>query len=402
MKNTMFKAIASLACAAVLVACGGAANTTTTTPPPPQPVFTATDTALGSGGKAVATGDIVTVQYTGYLYDESKPSKHADTAFETTSTGAPIAFTVGVGSRITGIDQGVIGMKVGGKRTLLIPANMAWGPSGRADASGNVLVPPNTAVVYEIEVFAISTPPLSLFSKVDTVTGTGTVAAASNLVSIKYTGYLYDETKADKKGAQFDASPNGVPFSFLLGVNSRIGGWEMGIPGMQIGGKRTLFIPSGLAYAQWGLKDSAGNYLVQPNTPVVYDVELTAVNTSPPASTVQPDYQKIDVQVGTVGNAAVTGNTVLVQYSGYLYNDSVTDKRGLRFDTSRTTGTPISVKLGDGKVIKGWEDGLLGMKAGGRRTLIIPASMGYGSTAQTNIPANSALIFDVEVVSVTP
>jgi FKBP-type peptidyl-prolyl cis-trans isomerase FkpA len=90
-----------------------------------------------------------------------------------------------------------------------------------------------------------------------------------------------------------------------------------------------------------------------------------------------------------------------VQYTGYLFNESVTDKKGLRFDTSRISGTPYSVKLGENKVIAGWEQGLLGMKAGGKRTLIIPASLAYGASGQGSIPANAPLIFDIEVTAVT-
>jgi FKBP-type peptidyl-prolyl cis-trans isomerase len=400
MKNTMFKVIASLACAVVLAACGGGVKTDPVAPLPPQPVFTKTDVATGTGDKSVAVGDLVALHYTAYLYDETKSDKKGAQFLTTRTTAdtAPSVFTVGVGTLIAGVDQGLIGMKVGGKRNLLIPSSMAFGPVDKVDATGKVVVPANTAVVYDVEVFTITTlQPLTLFSKLDTTVGTGTEAAANNLVTVNYTGYIYDDSKADKKGTQFET---GTSFTFLLGVNSRIGGWELGIPQMKTGGKRTLYIPSGLAYAQWGRKDSAGNYVVPTNTAVVYDIELTAVNTSPPTSTVQPDYKKIDDQVG-VGAAAVTGNTVLVQYSGYLYNDSVTDKKGLRFDTSRVTGTPFSVTLGAGKVIKGWEDGLVGMQAGGRRTLIIPASLAYGSNAQTNIPANSALVFEIEVISIT-
>jgi len=406
MKNTMFKAIASLACAVVLAACGGGPKTDTT-PIPPQPEFKSipSEEVVGTGTKVVATGDIVTVHTTGYLYDVNNKTDGKGAQFETSRSSdpnapfPPVAFTIGVGQRIAGLDQGILGMKVGGRRTLTIPSNMAWGPNDNKDpVTGVVKVPANTAVVYEVEVFTITTPPLTLFSKVDTQTGTGTEAAANNLVTVNYTGYLFDATKDNKKGAQFET---GTSFAFLLGVNSRIAGWEQGIPGMKVGGKRTLYIPSGLAFAQFGVKDLAGNYVVPPQTPVVYDIELTAVNTAPPASTVQPAFAKVDVVTGT-GAAAAKGNTLLVQYSGYLYNDSVTDKKGARFDTNRTSGIPLSVKLGDNKVIQGWEQGLLGMQAGGRRTLIIPADLGYGSQAQTNIPANSALIFDVEVISITP
>jgi FKBP-type peptidyl-prolyl cis-trans isomerase FkpA len=132
---------------------------------------------------------------------------------------------------------------------------------------------------------------------------------------------------------------------------------------------------------------------------VVYDIELTAVNTTPPESTVQPQFKITDELVGTGAVTAAKGSTLTVYYSGYLYNDSVTDKKGVRFDSLRT-GSAFSVKLGDNKVIAGWEQGLLGVKEKGKRTLVIPASLAYGSNAQPNIPANSALIFDIEVKSV--
>jgi peptidylprolyl isomerase len=234
------------------------------------------------------------------------------------------------------------------------------------------------------------------------VTGTGAAAAAKNLVTIRYTGWLYDNTKTDNKGAEFFDTYSGQAFSFLLGVDSRIAGWDQGIVGMQVGGKRRLLIPASMAWAQFGLKDDAtGLYRVPPSTAVVYEIEVTAINATPPAQSTQPAFQKIDVAAGTGTLVAATGNTLTVHYSGYLYDDSVTDKRGLRFDTSRTTGVPLSVKLGTNAVIQGWEQGLLGMKVGGKRTLIIPADLAYGSTAKTNIPANSPLIFDVEVTSIT-
>lgn len=397
MKNSMFKAIATLACAAALTACGGGSNKDETTPLPPQPTYTmAAGEVVGTGTTAVASGDLVSYYATGYLYDETKADKKATTPFITARVGAPQVVTVGVGAVIPGIDQGLVGMKVGGKRTWLIPANMAFGPAGYADAAGKVLVPANTAVVFDLEVVAFTT--LSLIPKTDTVIGTGAIAASRNLVTINYTGYLRDNSKADKKGAQFEAST--APFSFLLNVDSRIQGWDLGILGMKVGGKRTLEIPANMAWGKDGRKDNAGNVIVPANTDVVYDIELTAVNASPPSQTAQPAFDAKDEVLGT-GTAAVKGSTLAVQYTGYLYNDSVTDKKGMRFDTSRISGTALSVKLGDNKVIQGWEKGLLGMKAGGKRTLVIPADLAYGANAQGSIPANSPLIFEVEVTSVT-
>jgi peptidylprolyl isomerase len=411
MKNSMFKAIATLACAAALTACGGGAKNNDTTPLPPQPAYAVVvdNEPGGSSAPVVATGDLVTFSYTGWLYDETKTDKKG-AQFETSvvdSVDKPLTMTVGVGTRIAGWDKALTGMQAGGSRLVIIPSNMAFGPVDVKDSTGKVIVPASTSVVYELKVHSFSTlpspiPPQPAFTKTDLVTGTGAAAAAKNLVTIRYTGWLYDNTKTDNKGAEFFDAYSGQAFSFLLGVDSRIAGWDQGIVGMQVGGKRRLLIPASMAWAQFGLKDDAtGLYRVPPSTAVVYEIEVTAINATPPAQSTQPAFQKIDVAAGTGTLVAATGNTLTVHYSGYLYDDSVTDKRGLRFDTSRTTGVPLSVKLGTNAVIQGWEQGLLGMKVGGKRTLIIPADLAYGSTAKTNIPANSPLIFDVEVTSIT-
>jgi peptidylprolyl isomerase len=411
MKNSMFKAIATLACAAALTACGGGAKNNDTTPLPPQPAYAVVvdNEPGGSSAPVVATGDLVTFSYTGWLYDETKTDKKG-AQFETSvvdSVDKPLTMTVGVGTRIAGWDKALTGMQAGGSRLVIIPSNMAFGPVDIKDSTGKVIVPANTSVVYELKVHSFNTlpspiPPQPAFTKTDLVTGTGAAAAAKNLVTIRYTGWLYDNTKTDNKGAEFFDTYSGQAFSFLLGVDSRIAGWDQGIVGMQVGGKRRLLIPASMAWAQFGLKDDAtGLYRVPPSTAVVYEIEVTAINATPPAQSTQPAFQKIDVAAGTGTLVAATGNTLTVHYSGYLYDDSVTDKRGLRFDTSRTTGVPLSVKLGTNAVIQGWEQGLLGMKVGGKRTLIIPADLAYGSTAKTNIPANSPLIFDVEVTSIT-
>lgn len=104
----------------------------------------------------------------------------------------------------------------------------------------------------------------------------------------------------------------------------------------------------------------------------------------------------IDVQVGT-GNAAKTGDNVSMVYKGWLTN-------GELFDESRKNELgqteALTFALGSGQVIQGWEQGIVGMKEGGKRRLIIPASAGYGEMGQGPIPPNSMLIFDVELVQV--
>lgn len=111
--------------------------------------------------------------------------------------------------------------------------------------------------------------------------------------------------------------------------------------------------------------------------------------------------QSTDLTVGT-GEAADANDTVVVHYTGWIYSANATDGKATQFDTSRTIGTPLTFKLGTGVVIQGWDQGLVGMKAGGTRRLVIPASMAYGVFGSgITIPGNSTLVFDVELVSVT-
>lgn len=109
--------------------------------------------------------------------------------------------------------------------------------------------------------------------------------------------------------------------------------------------------------------------------------------------------EKIDVEVGT-GEEAVVGKTVNVHYTGWLYDAAAEDKRGKKFDSSHDRGNHFSFLLGSGRVIKGWDQGVQGMKVGGKRTLIIPPAMAYGAQGAGGvIPPNATLVFDVELIS---
>ena len=109
-------------------------------------------------------------------------------------------------------------------------------------------------------------------------------------------------------------------------------------------------------------------------------------------------FQKIDNKIGT-GKEAVDGSNVTVHYSGFLYTPKAPLQHGAGFDTS-IGRAPFSFPLGAGKVIKGWDQGVAGMKVGGKRTLIIPADLAYGARAVGPIPAHANLIFEVELLDV--
>jgi FKBP-type peptidyl-prolyl cis-trans isomerase len=103
-----------------------------------------------------------------------------------------------------------------------------------------------------------------------------------------------------------------------------------------------------------------------------------------------------DVKVGD-GAAAQNGYIISVQYTGWLYKNG---EKGAKFDSSRDAGKPFTFKLGGGQVIKGWDEGVAGMKVGGQRTLIIPPELAYGAKGAGGvIPPNATLIFDVELLS---
>ncbi len=108
----------------------------------------------------------------------------------------------------------------------------------------------------------------------------------------------------------------------------------------------------------------------------------------------------IDHQVGT-GAAAVPGKTVAVHYTGWLFDPAAPENKGRKFDSSRDRGDAFKFPLGGGRVIAGWDQGVAGMKVGGRRTLVIPPELGYGARGAGGvIPPNATLVFDVELLGV--
>ena len=110
--------------------------------------------------------------------------------------------------------------------------------------------------------------------------------------------------------------------------------------------------------------------------------------------------QKIDTTLGT-GQEAAAGQHVSVHYTGWLFSDTATDHKGNKFDSSVDRGQAFGFPLGAGHVIRGWDEGVAGMKVGGKRTLIIPSDMGYGAQgAGVVIPPNATLVFDVELLAV--
>lgn len=222
--------------------------------------------------------------------------------------------------------------------------------------------------------------------------GNGTQASSGSKVSVHYTGTLLNGTK-------FDSSRDrGEPFSFKLGAGQVIRGWDEGIALLKVGDRAILTIPAELGY---GAQEN-GN--IPANSVLVFDVELMDVQEGVKPYDVKgkdtlntaSGLEYIVVSKGAKGGArAANGKNVSVHYTGYLTDGTI-------FDSSVERGNPIKFKLGEGKVIPGWEEGIALMSVGDKMRLVIPSKLAYGERGAGGvIPPNATIIFDVELMDVT-
>lgn len=120
-------------------------------------------------------------------------------------------------------------------------------------------------------------------------------------------------------------------------------------------------------------------------------------DSNPIAPTIPPQpFSQTDLRVGT-GAEAVSGSRLTVHYAGWLFSTTAADNKGSLFGTS-VGSSPFAFTLGAGAVIRGWDQGLVGMKVGGVRRLVVPPELAYGSTGYGPIPPNANLVFEVELL----
>jgi len=115
------------------------------------------------------------------------------------------------------------------------------------------------------------TSPAPVFSQTDLRAGSGTAAATGNTLTVQYTGWLYDASRADQKGLQFETNLGGTAFAFALGVGQVIAGWDQGLAGIQAGGIRRLVIPPALAYGP------SRNGPIPPNSTLIFEIEVVGI-----------------------------------------------------------------------------------------------------------------------------
>jgi peptidylprolyl isomerase len=237
--------------------------------------------------------------------------------------------------------------------------------------------------------------------------GTGREAKLNDLVTIHFSGWmikdsttdLFSDWSGDQQKAMYslgNSKERNQTVKFVLGTNSFIKGSDEGIIGMKSGGKRTIIIPSDIAYGEKGFE------FIPPNTDLKVVIELLEVKdmivaemwkVNPLSVKATSSGLKYAVVKEGEGNFADSGSVVTVHYTGYLEN-------GTKFDSSVERDEPFSFMLGMGQVIPGWEEGLKLMKKGTKARLILPPNLAYGEVELEKIPANSTLIFDVEMLDI--
>lgn len=225
--------------------------------------------------------------------------------------------------------------------------------------------------------------------------GEGASPARGEIVSIHYTAWYVD-------GDEFDSTKElGEPMRFVMGKGQLLAGLEEGVATMRKGGKRVLVLPPELAFGKEGRPP-----VVPPNRWVRFEVELVDIEPGLPPILPWSDagreivatpsgLQFVDFEEGE-GEYPDLGETVVVQYSGFLGD-------GTLFDTTYYQGQPLAFEVSLETLIPGWVEGLLTMREGGRRKLIIPPFLGYGKSGHGNsIPPDATLVYDIELLEVRP
>ena len=366
--------MAMLVLAITMVGCGGQGRT----PPPDPPGTVITPTGLEyqdlkpGSGPVSTMGDVVTINYTVYTTDDRKVESTLDPG------GTPLELPIGVSDQIEGLPEGIAGMRAGGQRRLTIPPGLAYGDEGKPPS-----IPGGATLIYYIDMVMIKAAKTlpSGVRYVDLTVGTGASPQTYDDLLVNYTGWLAsDNTKFEST-----LDPGRQPIYVTLGTAQIVQGWDTGLANIKIGGKRRLTIPYNLGYGDTGKSPSVPAYAT-----LTYEVELLDIK--PPVTTASGlKYQ--DYLVGS-GSVPRPGDQVAVDYSGFL-----TD--GTQFDSSVVEGRdPLVFALNGGEVIPGFNEAVSTMRVNGRRKVIIPPNLGYGSAGTQTIPPNATLVFQLELMSI--
>jgi FKBP-type peptidyl-prolyl cis-trans isomerase len=356
---TKMLALLALGCATLLAGCGDPVVETL------KKDQLYIDDKLVGNGEPVVAGDFVRVKFTAWIYERGRKGAEVER-----SGDQPRVFQVGKGAVIAGFDRGLLGMRPGGQRTLVVGPTLAYGESGTPD------VPANSNLLYELELVAVPRTEVR-----ELAAGAGPEVQVGDFACVDYVCWIYEN---GHKGRQLDSSAErGEPLSFKLGAGMVISGWEQGIRGMRAGGRRELVIPPEFGFGERGTE------LIPPGATLLYDVTLVTI----------PRVAIRTLRPGT-GEGARPGDILGLHYTGWIQVPG--GGKGGQFQTSRNGIVPFQVKLGE-KVIPGWNQGLEGMKVGEVRELVVPPELAYGKSGISRprplIPPDATLIFEIELLS---
>ena len=365
--------------------------------------YTESDTGLQyydlveGDGDSPEDGSIIEMNYAMWIMDET--SGEPIIIDDTFVFGQPFTFIIGSQQVFPGWEEGILGMKPGGSRQLMISPDLAFGPEGIPNAG----IPPNATIAMELELLNVQAPPTAeALSDNDYETtdsglqiavlteGSGEEQAEfGDTVTLEFIIWVAD-------GERFftGSETAGQPFTYPIGSGAVFPGWDEGVTGMVIGEKRQLYIPAELGLGQESIGD-----IVPPNSDLLMQVELLDIVKPQKATEIDAgDYKETDSGlkyfdiVEGDGATPEEGQIVIVHYTGWLED-------GTQFDSSVERGVPFEFPIGTGAVIPGWDEGVASMKVGGVRQLVIPSDLGYGDAgAGATIPPGATLVFEVELL----
>ena len=330
------------------------------------------DSLIGSGN-AAKNMDHVTLNYIGWVTDKDATDHFTDWSNDTTKSffensyqnNRPFAFPLGQGRAIKGWDEGIVGMKVGGKRTLIIPPELGYGdrPSGK--------IPANSTLKFQVELMEIDQLTIT-----DDTIGTGALLKDGDMLKFHY------RVTRLKDNSEIINTYEGSPQTLKVGDKRNHPVFKQLMDGLKVGGKRTAIVPG---QDKNKVEFQAVSVFV-PKEAKMWDLDNSK------AKATKSGLKYLIVEQGK-GAKVVSGKQITVHYSGFLED-------GKKFDSSIERDEPIKFPVGVGRVIPGWDEGLLLLNVGTKARFIIPPKLGYGERGSGPIPPNSTLIFDVEVIDI--
>jgi peptidylprolyl isomerase len=324
------------------------------------------DLAAGDGLVA-GPGDHLRIRHTTWIWRDGETTREV-----ATSGGDPESFVLGRGEVMPGWDTGLLGLREGGTRRLILgPEMIGDDHRPRGLAADDILC-------SEIELVG-----LDRIETVELAEGAGRRVDRGDYVTIHYEGWLFRD---GEKGEQFVSSrEQGEPVGVMIGAGMVNRGLDQGLEGMRIGGKRRVVVPPALAYGDAGRGD------VPPGATLVYEVQAV----SGPEVTVEV------LQEGD-GPPAGPRDRIRIHLTGWVAAPD--GSKAARFQDSRERGAPLDVILGDFKIQPGLEVGLRGMRPGEVRRLHVPAPMAFGARGyhradRTLVPPDTDVIYEAELLA---